>query len=198
MSLFKANSLMIDATPVLHVQDVKDGDVGGGYVDAINTVYSRDVNKIVYNSIPNATLTISSSFSSGVSGYYPDFSSGSIVNNNSGNHINASHISLPSGDYYCEVITRNGLFANGGTTHFIYDKTNSSDLLHLGHNSNDTSVTTLPKGYNGYFSLSAQTDIDFRTVYYGTLDAQAHNLGTDDFPSTVKVVHLDAKIYKIG
>jgi hypothetical protein len=183
----------LQSKPVLHVQDVKAGDVGGGFIDAADTYYTRDINRIVKNSITGATLTNDGTTSGNVGAVGTQ----TIVNNQSGVHVNSTHVTLPSGDYYYEIISVVNVDNGTGTT-ILYDKTGTADLSYTEPHGYETlaGASISHRKSSGYFTLSSSSNVDVRSASSAVV-ANASGLGFNIMGAGVKVCHLDLKIYKL-
>jgi hypothetical protein len=183
----------LQSKPVLHVQDVKAGDVGGGFVDAADTYYTRDINRIVKNSITGATLTNDGT----TSGTVGAVGTQTIVNNQSGVHVNSTYVTLPAGDYYYEI--SHYLDSNNSyDSTLLYDKTAAADLAYSGVTDYDASsgAGNLIRKGSGYFSLSTSSNVDVRIAATST-QPTASAMGHGSLGSSNKVCYLDLKIYKL-
>jgi hypothetical protein len=202
MALNKQNPLMEKHLPVLHVQDLKVGGLGGGYMSSANTYYVKDINRVQYNTITNSSLTVSGSFTSGASGYYPTFATRSIINNpNGSSHNEYSYVTLPQGDYYCEVSPFFGQGAgNVLGSYKLYNKTDSSDLLHFTSKQGQATSTSDVSPLTGYFSINSSKNIDIRVAVdtIGGAPDTDNMGGTSATTADISLVYLDAKFYKIG
>lgn len=178
--------------PTLWVQDLKGANTGSGYVDAANTLYSRDINYIGKNTISGASLTNSGSTATVIGFVGPQ----GIVNNNSGIHINATYITLPKGDYYFESHVFDTV--NSAGSYKIYNRTNSTDVFFKRQQYNSSNGSVPYDLQIGYFTLGSTSDLDIRIMYV-SISAQAHAMGGLNLPvGTIKDHRLDWKIYKLS
>lgn len=196
-----------DATlPTLGVQDVKIGSTGGGFYGGTSNVWrTRDLNFITQNTIDGASLTTSGSITGTDVGYVDANTTSSIINNNSGDYQNYTHVTLPAGDYkinYSSGITVAGISGHSYTWYFgkLYNKTTSSDIIPLYCHSN--SVAHNGANYvDALFTLDAQSDIDLQVniTFDGTLPNAKYNLGGPNLGTpTEKWVFTEATFTKLS
>lgn len=199
MSLQRLGTPLLKQPQTFIVTAEKNAGVGAGYPGGDNGWAAHDLNGIVENSIPGASLTCSGSTITTV-GTASAASTTQINSPAVGTNNYLCYVTLPKGSYYCELY-RDG---NGGSvTTKLYDRTNSQDILTLLHSS--------PQG-NDYpflfrFDIDETTDIDIRTTHgrvnLTNADGNYSNSSDDTMLGGVytgihKATHLVWNILKIG
>ena len=180
-------------SPMIHIQDKKTGDVGAGYMDAASTLYTRDLNHIVYNSL-GASLVNDGTTSATVG----NVGTQTIVNNPStGVHNTSSHVILSAGTYVYELSSSRSEDADISTL-VVYDKTAGADLSQsVGFSTGGGNIE--PKLFNGIFTITATSNVDVRSVAGTVSVAGTDNMGTGKtFTSSVNIVHTDLKLFKVA
>jgi hypothetical protein len=193
MALNKQNPLMEKASPVLWVQDLKNGNVGGGFMTSADTWYTRDLTWIGKNTIPGAgikpndtTLHTTKGFMAGDVGRTAPINSPA-----SGNNFQLSKLVLPVGEYYIEM------FQYGTTSDHYTQIYNVSDSIEEVH------------GCYRYPSNSTAIEIFFLTVTGATKEFRIEQtlagpndsitaMGQSALGASQLIAHADIKIYKIG
>jgi hypothetical protein len=194
MALTKQASIMEIAAPVLWIQDLKNGNVGGGFATAADTFTTKDINYIARNTIlgagikpDNTTLVTAKGFQSG------DVGKAAIINSPStGTDNQLSKFVLPVGDYYFELDP--GFHPNGYVNSRIY---NISDSLQewVSTHIYGTNSDRLRTGYLTVTGSSKEFRVDVSSSEPADqVNAKGHNL----WGASNLISHLDMKIYKIG
>lgn len=194
MPLTKANPLLLQATPVLHIQDLKNGNVGGGFATATDTFTTKDINYVARNTIPgsgikpdNTVLVSSVGFQSG------DVGKAAIINSpTTGTDNQLSKLVLPVGDYFFEIDP--GVTVNGNAIFRIYNVTDAKQEYVSTHfyGSNSDRLRT------GYLTVTGGTK-EFRIDISSSDASDAVNAkGSNLYGAGQLISHLDAKFYKIG
>jgi len=194
MAISKQNPLMEKASPVLWIQDLKNGDVGGGFATAADTWTTKDINYVAKNTISgagikpdNTTLVSSKGFQSG------DVGKAAIINSpTSGTDNQLSKIVLPVGEYYFELDpgyhpNSHGIFRVYNVTDSIQESVSTrfsgtnTDRLKTGY------LTTIGGTKEYRVDVSASDGSDF-----------IYSKGLNLWGAGQLISHLDMKIYKIG
>lgn len=193
MALSKQNPLMEKAQPVLHIQDLKNGDVGGGFATAADTFTTKDINYVARNTIagagikPDNTVLVTSGYQSG------DVGKAAIINSpTTGTDNQLSKIVLPVGDYFFEIDP--GFHTNGNCNFRLYNVTDAKQEY----------VSTQFYGTNSdrlrtcYLTVTGGTK-EFRIDVSSAEPADLiYAKGANSWGTGQLISHLDIKIYKIG
>ena len=189
----------LETKPLLHVQDLKPGNIAGGHLS--HTEYCvQDITTILINEITGASITTRNSsdvaVSSSVVGIHGRQDQ-PINNPANGTHDEKCYVTLPAGTY---VLNLYFAFHNSGviSTGKIYNKTAASDIINFIPYTSYTSFSGRNK-YEVKFSLSVQSDIDYREMAETTVnteDSMGYYGGTGN--SNLKNSFMDMMIYKIG
>jgi hypothetical protein len=195
--LDRANPLIIQSSPLIHVQSVKDGTDGstGGGFSSTSISTASDLTYVNFNSIPNATLTVSGS-TSGTPKTFPDTSlTASIINNpNASTHYNLCYVTVPEGTYSAEwiVVGNAATYLHSG----LYDLTNSEWISY------PYASSQLPSQVDGNatFTTTGTTNIEVRLSPMRSANVPAtYDHGYPSYiASAEKAADIDLKIYKIG
>jgi len=192
MAISKQNPLMEKASPVLWIQDRKNGNVGGGFMTTPGAFTTKDINYVVRNTIPGAgikpdnTVLVTAGYQAG------DVGKAAIINSpTSGTDNQLSKIVLPVGDYWidCPVCYA---AADGGDVQILRNITDSTDDLVV---ANGTDIHV--RSFNGYLTVTGKTKefrLDVARVTNGDVVSAKGNVNTN----LTYGVYLDMKIYKIG
>jgi hypothetical protein len=186
----------LETFPLFHVQDLKNGDVDGGF--GSTTLFAKqDITTILRNDINGATLTTDNSgtVTSGVVGIHGDITA-PINNPASGGQFDKCFITLPAGTYISKLSFG---FHNSSPAGKIYNRTAAADIQHfIPYTSYGSS-----NGMNIYetkFTLSVQSDLDYREILLGsstpTIQDMGYKIGVGN--SLTKMSYMDWRIYKIG
>lgn len=184
---------MEKAAPVLWVQDLKNGDVGGGFMTSADTWTTKDVNYVARNTItgagikPDNTVLVTSGFQSG------DVGKAAIINSpTTGTDNQLSKIVLPVGDYYFNFSHLN-----------INNHDSMFRIFNVTDNVQEVSGAYPGGGYNsqlldGYITVTGSAK-EFRVdVTSATIHDSILAKGSNSFGASQLIPHLDLKIYKIG
>ena len=180
------------ASPMIHVQDQKTGDVDAGYMDTASTYYTRDINRIRYNSL-GASL-VNDGTTSAVVGAVG--TQGIVNNPSSGVHNASSHVILTAGTYVFQL-EQSPCGGINLEAHVLYDKTGGVELCQsVGY---ATGGSLISNTYEGIFEITATSNVEIRSFASIVSTPDTANMGTGaTFTSSVNIVHTDLKLFKVA
>jgi hypothetical protein len=193
MALNKQNPLMEKASPVLWVQDLKNGNVGGGFMTSEDTWYTRDLNWIGKNTIPgagikpnNTTLHTTKGFMAGDVGRTTPINSPA-----SGNNFQLSKLVLPVGEYYIDM------FQMGNTNQYYTQFYNVSDSVEEFQGTYRYPYYS-PTREDFFLTVTGATkEYRIEVTHAGVRD-MIDAMGYNSLGASQLIAHADIKIYKIG